>query len=653
MIGSMSFVQIVGPRSEFWPAVNIVQDAGVLHVEEVPLAEWDGVGFLHRAQLPDEMLHEQQSYRELVKLLDEETVRHIPKSIRGEFDVSTAHTEQYETWEAKSGEVIAGAVRSLHAEVRSFVRRRKNVEDDLAVLEVYEEVVAALAPLTRSIDSPEDHDVVGVLFESGRPKARTAFSAQVEKLTAGQCQMHEEGLSGGRVAALVSFAKPFAAEVREFIGKMGISEIRGPRYLSKKPFHQVISAVAADLDRLKGERKALRQRIEEFFRTKGSQLMALRGICHDRLNRLDTVANFARTRYTFIMEGWVPTGETAPLCKRLQAQCGPGLSVRNVRAHGAADSPPVALHNPRPTKPFELLLALLPLPRYGTIDPTMFVATFFPPIFGLMLADIGYGLLLVIGAMLLWCKGSTRKIVRALGVVLGCCAFYTIVFGFVFGEFFGTFGHEMGLRPLWRERLELSGPDKSGALLGYLALVVSVGAAHILLGLVLGIINAKRIGHKFMMFEGAARIAGLFGLFFIVGRLAQFLPPVFTSLGVIALVVFLSLTVLASIQNPTHGLMIPLELLGTVGHILSYARIMAVGMASAVLALLANRFGGMIGNVALAAVVVVIVHALNLVLGIVDPTIQGLRLHYVEFFSKFYQAGGRPYSPFKKIGDGT
>jgi V/A-type H+-transporting ATPase subunit I len=86
------------------------------------------------------------------------------------------------------------------------------------------------------------------------------------------------------------------------------------------------------------------------------------------------------------------------------------------------------------------------------------------------------------------------------------------------------------------------------------------------------------------------------------------------------------------------------------GNILSYARIMAIGMASVVLSLMASLLGGMMGSIVLAILVVVLVNALNLALGIIDPTIQGLRLHYVEFFSKFYLGGGTPFAPFKKLG---
>jgi V/A-type H+/Na+-transporting ATPase subunit I len=139
-------------------------------------------------------------------------------------------------------------------------------------------------------------------------------------------------------------------------------------------------------------------------------------------------------------------------------------------------------------------------------------------------------------------------------------------------------------------------------------------------------------------------------LFFFVGRLARVLPPIFTSFGVIALLVFLGLMILQTVRHPAHGILLPLEILSTMGNILSYARIMAIGMASVVLSLLATILGGLIGSVVLAVLIVVLVHALNLALGIIDPTIQGLRLHYVEFFSKFYLGGGAAFAPFKKIG---
>ena len=118
----------------------------------------------------------------------------------------------------------------------------------------------------------------------------------------------------------------------------------------------------------------------------------------------------------------------------------------------------------------------------------------------------------------------------------------------------------------------------------------------------------------------------------------------------VAAVLFLVLMVYQTLQHPSHGILLPLEILSAMGNILSYARIMAIGMASVVLSLLASILGGMIGSVVLAVLIVILVHALNLALGIIDPTIQGLRLHYVEFFSKFYLGGGAAFAPFKKIG---
>ena len=120
------------------------------------------------------------------------------------------------------------------------------------------------------------------------------------------------------------------------------------------------------------------------------------------------------------------------------------------------------LQNSAAVRPFECLLSLLPLPRYGTIDATSYVATFFPPMFGLMLADVGYGLLLVIAATLLYWRARGRAIQRSLSIVLAWCAGYTIVFGFVFGELFGSLGHTVGLQPLWRSRMPEEASQRGG-----------------------------------------------------------------------------------------------------------------------------------------------------------------------------------------------
>jgi V/A-type H+-transporting ATPase subunit I len=208
----------------------------------------------------------------------------------------------------------------------------------------------------------------------------------------------------------------------------------------------------------------------------------------------------------------------------------------------------------------------------------------------------------------------------------------------------------LGLHPLWRERFPLGSSELGSAILTYLGLAVAIGAFQVLLGLFLGLVNARRFRDSNLALGNLARIAGILALGFLVARLAGVVPPLFTWLGAGMAACFVAVMVLLSIRHPSHGLMLPLEVLSTMGNILSYARIMAIGMASVVLALLASILARLLGNPVLAIALFVLVHALNLVLGTIDPTIQGLRLHYVEFFSKFLLTGGKRFSPFKKLG---
>jgi V/A-type H+-transporting ATPase subunit I len=151
--------------------------------------------------------------------------------------------------------------------------------------------------------------------------------------------------------------------------------------------------------------------------------------------------------------------------------------------------------------------------------------------------------------------------------------------------------------------------------------------------------------------EKAAMLTALIAIFLLVAVLTDYLPkPFFTP--ILALLVVGVVLLIYSLGK--LGLLLgPLELLSTVGKVLSYLRIAAIGLSSVYLAMVANKLAGLTGNILLGLIIASLFHALNLVLGTFSPTIQSLRLHYVEFFSKFYQGGGQPFTPFQrsKVGE--
>jgi len=257
----------------------------------------------------------------------------------------------------------------------------------------------------------------------------------------------------------------------------------------------------------------------------------------------------------------------------------------------------------------------------------------------MMAGDVGYGIVMFIIALLMG-KKVKKGLMADIMKFLRMGAIWTIVFGVLFGEYFGDLGEKFGIKPVWLSRSE---PE---SIFPLLTMAIAVGVGHIMFGLLIGAWNAFVHKSRSHFLERVGMFVGILGLLVLVGSISSFLPGGVTVLGWIVFAIGL---IMVAISMGTTGVFLgPIEFVGLLGSILSYLRIAALGLASVYLAKVANDLGGMVSSAVVGVLIAVIIHALNIVMAILSPTIQSLRLQYVEFFRRFYEGGHSPFTPFKK-----
>ncbi|MHC4712946.1 MAG: V-type ATP synthase subunit I [Planctomycetota bacterium] len=375
---------------------------------------------------------------------------------------------------------------------------------------------------------------------------------------------------------------------------------------------------------------------------------------------LHAMENFLQGRYTCLITGWIPVSNVASLRKNLEKRCGGDVEVTVLgeelltRETIERLEPPTKLSNPAIFRPFELLVNLYGTPGYNSIDPTPVVAVTFVLIFGAMFGDIGHGAVFVLLGALAAVLSAPRSSTRDLGGILVGCGLSSVVFGFLYGS---AFGYETVIEPLWTRPMEdPMGFLKYGVLLG--AIIINIGLAINITQLLL----AGRFKEAFfgewgfstLLFYWAAAFLFVLSL---TGRSAHI------SWGLVALLLappLLATAFGAQIidrimgREPdtdlTGAVFRPIELmLASLTNTISFVRVAAFALNHAALMgavfLTAGLFQAA-GKSTFASTANII--AGNLVVIALEGLIvfvQSMRLHYYEFFGKFFHEHGHPFKP--------
>ena len=371
------------------------------------------------------------------------------------------------------------------------------------------------------------------------------------------------------------------------------------------------------------------------------QLQQLADLAAVEVSRAENRGRILDTSQTFLLEGWMPAEQWPALEHALE----PYPCAYEITDPAPEDYPkvPVQLKNNWFTRPLNMVTEMYSLPAYGSVDPNPLMAPFFILFYGIMMADMGYGLLMMLLGGLVLAKKKPGGTMGHLCGLLVLCGASTFVMGALTGGFFGDFLTQL---------FKLIDPESTFALPALFTpledtMMILVGAmclgfVQIITGMAISFVKKLKDGQVmdaiweevtwWVVFAGGALMAlGITPFVLILGCVMVVAGPLITGKG------FGKITgIVGSLYN---------HITGYFGDILSYSRLMALMLAGSVIAQVFNTLGAIPGNIVIFILISFVGNALNFALNLLGCYVHDLRLQCLEYFGKFYQDGGKPFRP--------
>ena len=405
-------------------------------------------------------------------------------------------------------------------------------------------------------------------------------------------------------------------------------------------------------DRLEGELRRLEGELAE---AKGAiaALVPHREdikLCIDRMTqeiqREEYKGRLLQSQATIFFEGWVPA-ENLPALEKVLGQY-PAAWEANDPAPEEYPQVPIKLKNNKLTRPLNMVTNMYVLPAYDGVDPNPLMAPFFIFFFGLMMADMGYGILMVAAALVVIYKMKPKDGMADFAGLLLLCGISTFLMGALTGGFFGDFIPQIA--KIINPASTLALPALFTPLNDTLAILIGslvLGLIQIITGMIISVVRKVQTG------DVADAIWSEVTWWIILGGAALAILGIGSVGGYpVVLIVGLVMLVIGSTRN-AKGFGKLTALIGAVyngatgffSDILSYARLMALMLAGSVIAQVFNTLGSVTGNVVGFVIISFIGNMLNFALNLLGCYVHDLRLQCLEFFRRFYKEGGKPFRP--------
>ncbi|WP_062322517.1 V-type ATP synthase subunit I [Halolactibacillus sp. JCM 19043] len=395
-----------------------------------------------------------------------------------------------------------------------------------------------------------------------------------------------------------------------------------------------------ELKALKKETTSIKDRLAKMSKEVW-QLMLTEEYYEAKLQRERSKLFLIDEKHLFIMEGWLEEEEVPHMeaaLKRILPEEEYVLYVNDVKEE-EYDDVPVVLKNNDYVSPFESITAMYNLPKYNEIDPTPFLAPFYLLFFGMMAADVGYGLLLWMATFVVLKFTEVSPAMKKNMRFFHLLSYPTIIWGLIYGSFFGA-------------AMPIVLLSTTNDVITILIISVIFGLTQIFFGLGINTYLKLRNKDKFGAFSDGIGWIGIFAgiIILLLGNMVLDSEILGTIGAVVAVASALGIILATTLGSENKALGVGLGvynlygITGYIGDIVSYTRLMALGVSSGSIALAFNMIIGFIpgvGRFTIGAVLFIVLHAVNLGLTFLSSYVHGARLIFVEFFGKFYEGGGK------------